>query len=63
MPTNAYREYMKACMLKKNLKGKSADEVRAGLTECAQAWTRAVQLRLPEVFDEEELAKQYVKRY
>jgi len=63
MPTSAYRDYMKACMLKKNLKGKSAQEVRAGLTECATAWTRAVQLRLPEVFDEEALAQQYVRRY
>ena len=62
MPTNAYREYMRACMLKKNLKGKSADEVRAGLTECAEAWTRAIQLRLPEPFDEQALAEQYARR-
>ncbi|MBA7590535.1 hypothetical protein ES708_32660 [subsurface metagenome] len=50
-------------MLKKNLKGKSADEVRAAMRECADAWTRALARRVPEVFDEEELAEQYLRRY
>lgn len=63
MPGNTYRDYMKACMLKKNLKGKSGEEVRRGLTECAEAWSRAVQLRLPEPFDEQALAEQYVRRH
>ena len=63
MPGNAYREYMKACMLKKNTKGKSASEVRAALTECATAWTRAIERRTPEAFDEQALAEQYAKRY
>ena len=63
MPTNAYKEYMKACMLKKNTKGKSADEVRAALTDCARAWTRAIERRAPEPFDEQALAEQYARRY
>ena len=63
MPTNAYKEYMKACMLKKNMKGKSASEVRAALTDCARAWTRAVERRAPEPFDEQALAEQYARRY
>ena len=63
MATNAYREYMKACMLKKNTRGKSASEVRAALTECATAWTRAIERRVPEPFDEQALAEQYARRY
>ena len=63
MPTSAYKEYMKACMLKKNTKGKSANEVRAALTDCARAWTRAIERRAPEPFDEQALAEQYAKRY
>ena len=63
MPDHIYREYIKACMTKKNVKGKSADEVRRALTECAEAWTRAVEARVPEVFEEEELAQQFLKRY
>ena len=63
MPDHIYREYMKSCMLKKNVKGKSADEVRRALTECAEAWTRALARRVPEVFEEEELAEQFLKRY
>jgi hypothetical protein len=33
------------------------------MTECAEAWSRAVARRVPEVFDEEELAQQFLKRY
>lgn len=63
MPAHAYRDFMKACMIKKNTKGKSADEVRQALRECAQAWTTVIQRRAPEPFDEEALAEQYARRY
>ena len=62
MPANTYREYMKACMARKNVKGKSASEVRQALTECARAWSRAIERRVPEAFDEQALADQYVRR-
>lgn len=63
MPANTYREYMKACMLKKNVKGKSAAEVRRALSECATAWSRVIERRTAEPFDEEALAEQYARRY
>ena len=63
MRNHIYRDYIKSCMEKKNVRGKSADEVRRAMTECAEAWSRAVARRVPEVFDEEELAQQFLKRY
>ncbi len=33
-----YRAFIKKCMLLQNVKGLSADEVRAAMSECAQLW-------------------------
>ncbi|MBA7589855.1 hypothetical protein ES708_31948 [subsurface metagenome] len=55
-----YRDFMKACMLKQNVKGKSAEEVRLALTECAQAWTRQIEAKVAIPFDIDALAKSYL---
>ncbi|MBA7589245.1 hypothetical protein ES708_31326 [subsurface metagenome] len=59
---NRYREFMKACMLRKNLKGQPADVIRAELAKCAQAWTEALEARGVVVVDERALAEQYLPK-
>lgn len=56
-----YKEYMKACMLRKNLKGQPADVIRRELAACARAWTEAQEAKGVVAIDERALAEQYLK--
>jgi len=36
--SNEYRDFIRRCMLLQNVKGTSAEEVRAAMSECANLW-------------------------
>jgi len=54
MPNIAYREFIKRVMLEANLKGQSAERVRAAMKAAAVAWQsyRAVERRVSPSIDQ-----------
>jgi len=61
--THVYREFMKTCLERKNLKGQPAEVIREALKECAEAWTQAKEERVVQEIDELELARKYISRF